>query len=154
MSHIDRIVKLSMPGLCSISSLSPDDQTIAKHQYSISREGITILSNRKPHKSPTLEYCEIMTAGGLHRYQMTEAEKVAIFETFQESKGAEGYPCSHEKNHLDKLYAQMYLSGIGRSRRLFVTSNGHVGVAANGIQQGDLVCLVSETPVSFIFEAQ
>jgi hypothetical protein len=45
----------------------------------------------------------------------------------------------------------MYLSGIGRSRRLFSISKGYFSVASNGIQKGDLVCLISEAPVPFIF---
>lgn len=65
----------------------------------------------------------------------------------QESEGAAGYPPrSQENDHIEKFLAQMYLSGIGRSRRLFGISKGYFGVASNGIQKGDLVCLISEAP--------
>jgi hypothetical protein len=152
ISLIDYIEELSLSGCCAVGSLSPDDQTIVKCQYDISREGIKMLKDRNPTESATLKCCEAMTAGGLRHYDMTEVEKVALLEAFQELEDAASYSSRSEENgHISKLHAHMYLSGIGRSRRLFVTSKGYFGVANNGIQKDDLVCLISEAPVPFIF---
>jgi hypothetical protein len=152
MSLIDCIEELSLPGCCAVGSPPPDDRPIVKCQYEISREGINMLKDRNPTESATLKCCEAMTAGDLRHHDMTEVGKVALLEAFQELEDAASYSSrSKENSHIKSLHAQTFLSGIGRSRRLFVTSKGYLGIASNGIEKGDLVCLISEASVPFIF---
>lgn len=48
-------------------------------------------------------------------------------------------------------YAEHFArSGAGYSRRVFWTRGGHLGLATNGVAEGDLVCLFPESRVPFI----
>ncbi|KAH6675170.1 heterokaryon incompatibility protein-domain-containing protein [Halenospora varia] len=151
-AFIDTVNELSMPGLCSVDSPFSDHEKVLQRQYDISSQGIEMLKRRNHYPvlaSASVTCCEAMTAGDHHQDgSMSEEIKSAAFEAFRKSKGAAEF-LSHSREN-DKLGAYMHRTGIGRSRRLFITQNGYLGAANNGIMEGDRVCLIDGAPVPFI----
>lgn len=149
---IDTIEELSMHGPYPVGSQAFDYGTVLQCQYHMSNEGIRMLECRNRSESASLVCYDTMTAGGLRDNDgMSIATKVAGFESFQKSKGtARQLPQTQAEDDINELHGKMHRSGIGRSRRLFVTSKGYLGMANNDILEGDLVCLVFGAPVPFI----
>jgi hypothetical protein len=152
-AFIDTIEEMSVPGLCTVDSPFSNHQEILKRQTEIAREGIEMLKWRKlyPDSNGASVIClETMSTGGFHDDNSISLKTVA-FEAFLESRGAPGFlPRSQESGDIKRLFARIYESGIGLSRRLFTTEGGYLGVANNGIRKGDRVCLIYGAPVPFI----
>jgi hypothetical protein len=153
-AFIDTIEEMSVPGLCTIDSPFSDHQEILERKREIAREGIEMLKRRKlyPDSNGASVVClETMSTGGFHNDNGISKLKTVAFEAFLESRGApEFLPHSQESGEIKQLFARIYESGIGLSRRLFTTEGGYLGVANNGIGKGDRVCLIYGAPVPFI----
>jgi hypothetical protein len=137
-AFIDTIEEMSVPGLCTVDSPFSNHQEILKRQTEIAREGIEMLKWRKlyPDSNGASVIClETMSTGGFHDDNSISLKTVA-FEAFLESRGAPGFlPHSQESDDIKQLFARIYESGIGLSRRLFTTEGGYLGVANNGIRK-------------------
>lgn len=154
-AFIDTIEEMSRPGLCSMESPFLDQQAVLKCQYDMVNEGIEMLKRQNLHlvsKAVSTICFETVTAGSFSNINsLSDEMKAAVLKAFQESKGAVEFPSqSREDNNIKKFYAQMHRSGIGRSRRLFTTQEGRLGMANGNIRKGDRVCLVSGAPVPFV----
>ncbi|KAF1979876.1 HET-domain-containing protein [Bimuria novae-zelandiae CBS 107.79] len=147
---VDVIEDMTMDGLCPIGSSSSIEREVSKRRYDISREGIRMLEEGGSVE-PASHICrETMTAGGLNG-DISQAERATIFKDFQNSEDTgEHLSQSQRDNRILNFYTQMHLSGIGRSRKLFITSRGHFGMANNGVSKDDLACLISGAPVPFV----
>lgn len=94
---------------------------------------------------------ETVTTGGFNNIDsLSEEIKAGAFKAFQESKGAVQFSSrSQEDINIKQFYTHMHRSGIGRSRRLFITQECRLSIANGSIRNSDRVCLVSGAPVPF-----
>lgn len=152
-AFIDTIEEMSKPGLCSVESTFLDEQAVAKRQYDMINEGIEMLRRQNRHpvlkKASVICFETVIAEGFNNSNNLSDEMKAAAFEAFQESKGALRFS-SQEDSNITRFYAHMHRSGIGRSRRLFTTQEGRLGMANGSIRKGDRVCLISGAPVPFV----
>ncbi|PQE16184.1 heterokaryon incompatibility het-6 protein [Rutstroemia sp. NJR-2017a BVV2] len=153
-AFIDTIDEMSVSGLCTVDSPFSNKQDYLKRQKEIAREGIEMLKRRKLYpdsEGPSVICLETLSTGGFHNDNGISKLKTAAFEAFLELRGAPIFlPHSQASGEIRKMFARIYESGIGLSRRLFTTKGGYLGVANNDIRKGDRVCLIDGAPVPFI----
>jgi hypothetical protein len=153
-AFIDTIDEMSVPGLCTVGSPFSNQQDYVERQKEIAREGIEMLKQRKLYpdsKGPSVICLETLSTGDFHNDNGISKLKIAAFEDFLKSRGAPTFvPHSQASDKIMKMFARIYESGIGLSRRLFTTEGGYLGVANNGIRKGDRICLIDGAPVPFI----
>lgn len=151
---IDTIEEMPLPGICTDGSPLSNYREVLKRQIDVAREGLEMLKQRNlyPDSGGASAIClETMSTGSFHDGNRIPKFQTGVFDAFLESRGAPKFlPRSKESSAISYIFAQIHKSAIGLSKRLFVTKGGYLGVANNGIENGDRVCLINGAPVPFI----
>lgn len=94
---------------------------------------------------------DLMGLSGLTAFEQREERiSMAFSSLWPDDKEAEFYARSRQEKRQNKYAESFARSGAGHFRRIFWTDKGYMGLAADGVRPGDLLCTFPGARVPFL----